>query len=53
MEIVCSRSATVWPLGQHRSDTALFRKEFQVNLESWLHSCLFGSRLEKIESDVI
>jgi len=34
MEIVCSRSATVQTLGQHRPDAALFRKEFQANLES-------------------
>jgi hypothetical protein len=29
MEIACSRSATVWTLGLHRSDATLFRKEYQ------------------------
>jgi hypothetical protein len=42
MEITCSRSATVQTLGQHRLDMALFRKEFQANLESRLHSCPSG-----------
>jgi hypothetical protein len=42
MEIVCSRSATVWTLGKYSSDAALFRKYFQHFLESWLHSCLSG-----------
>jgi hypothetical protein len=32
MEIVCSRSATVRTLRQHRPNAALFRKEFQANL---------------------
>jgi hypothetical protein len=42
MEIACSWSATVRTLGQHRLDAALFRKEFQENLESRLHSCPSG-----------
>jgi hypothetical protein len=42
MKIACSRSATMWTLGQHCPDAALFRKEFQANLESQLHSCLSG-----------
>jgi hypothetical protein len=40
MKIACSRSATIRTLGQHCPDAALFRKEFQANLESRLHSCL-------------
>jgi hypothetical protein len=39
MEIACSRSATIQMLGQHCLDAALFRKEFQVNLERRVHSC--------------
>jgi hypothetical protein len=27
MEVVCSKSAIVWTLGQHHPDAALFRKE--------------------------
>lgn len=42
MEIACSWSATAWTLRQYHQDAALCRKEFQANLESWLHSCLFG-----------
>jgi hypothetical protein len=42
IEIACSRSATVRTLGQHRSDAALFRKEFQRFMESQLHSSPFG-----------
>jgi len=41
------RAAEVQPvrtLGQHRPDAALFGKEFQAYLESWLHSCLSGRR---------
>jgi hypothetical protein len=41
MEIVCSRSTTVWTLGQHHPDATLFRKDFQANSESRLHSCPF------------
>jgi hypothetical protein len=41
-EIACSRSATVRTLGQHRLNAALFRKEYQANLESRLHSCPSG-----------
>jgi hypothetical protein len=29
MKIACSRNATVWTLGQHGSEEALFMKEFQ------------------------
>jgi len=36
MEIAYNLSAIVRTLGQHRLDTALFRKEFQTNLESRL-----------------
>jgi hypothetical protein len=36
MEIACRISATVGTLGQHRPDTALFRKEFQ---RIWKASC--------------
>jgi len=42
IKIACSWSATVRTLGQHHSDAALFRKEFQGNLESQLHSCPSG-----------
>jgi hypothetical protein len=37
MEIVCSISATVWTLVQHRPDAALFRKEFQ---RIWKAGCI-------------
>jgi hypothetical protein len=54
MEIMCSWSATVPTLGQHRPNPALFGKEFQANLESRSRSCPsgrpqlpFGHRLEK------
>jgi hypothetical protein len=41
MKIACSKSATVRTLRQHRPNTALFKKEFQGNLKSRLHSCPF------------
>jgi len=60
MVIACSRSATVRMLGQHCADAALFRKDFQHFLESWLHSCssrwpqlASARRLEKTESESI
>jgi hypothetical protein len=42
MEIACSWSTTARTLGQHRPNAALFKKEFQANLESRLHSCPSG-----------
>jgi hypothetical protein len=38
-DVQLSERQTPWTLGQHHSDAALFRKEFQANLESRLHSC--------------
>jgi hypothetical protein len=55
MEFACRRSATVRTIGQNRPDTTLFRKEYQANLESRLHSypsgrsqLSFGRRLGKL-----
>jgi hypothetical protein len=35
-KITCSKSVTIWMLGQHRLDAALFRKEFQ---QIWIVGC--------------
>lgn len=45
MKIAYSWSATFLTLGQHRPDVALFKKEFQANLESRSHSCPSECRL--------